>query len=138
MRRVFRQATILLLLGGYSLTVTVGGAFHTHLGVGCCGEHDGGQAEHCHGHLCDVVHAHATPADHGDCDSDALVVEAVGVPFDEHCPICSFLSQKPISTSVQECEASADLWQPLVRVKAISRSDDIPTTVFSRGPPSIA
>ena len=65
-------------------------------------------------------------------------LEAFAVPVDSHCPICSFLSQKPITVAVHASEDSAELEQPLVRVKSIPPSDDIPSTIFSRGPPLFA
>ncbi len=135
MRRLCRKATIALLLGGYFLAVTVGGAFHTHLGQDYCTAHRD-TADDYHGHACQAGHTHQLPVGAAEIpDSPAL--EAV-VLFDPHCLICSFLSQKPIPIDTDASEASAELEQPLVLVRAIPPSDDIPSTVFGRGPPSIA
>lgn len=136
MRAVSRKAIVLLLLGGYSVAVTVGGAFHTHLGGGCCSE-ESGAAQSCHAHVCDAEHTHGTPNDRMGA-SHFPTLERFAVPLDAHCPICSFLAQKPIPVVSQAVEDSTDLEQSLARVKAIPPSDDIPSTVFSRGPPSIA
>ena len=130
MERMCHRAIAILLLGGYSLAVTVGGAFHTHLGGDCCTE-ESKPADACHSHVCHAGNAHATPA-----KSPAL--ETVAIPCDSHCPICSFLSQKPIPVAVQGREDSTELGQPLIRVRSIPPSDDIPSTVFGRGPPTIA
>lgn len=131
-----RKAIVLLLLGEYSLAVTVGGAFHTHLGGDCCSEKSGA-AEGCHTHVCGADHTHAPPAERTGA-SHFPALETFDVPLDAHCPICSFLAQKPITVVSQTVVNSTDLEQPLVRVRAIPPSDDIPSTVFSRGPPSIA
>ncbi len=136
MRRLCRKLTIVLLLGGYVLAVTVGGAFHTHLGQDCCIRQDE-TVVNCHAHACQTGHIHQLPVSASETpDSPAL--EAVVVLVDPHCLICSFLSQKPIPIDTDASEASAQLEQPLVRVRAIPPSDDIPSTVFGRGPPSIA
>lgn len=132
MKRVSHKAIVILLLGGYSLAVTVGGAFHTHRGSDCCTE-ENGRADACHTHVCHGGDSHTAPVE----VPVSPAVEAVTVPLDGHCPICSFLSQKPIPVTAQACEDSADLEQPLVRVRAIPPSDDIPSTVFGRGPPSL-
>ncbi len=133
MRRSQRKAISTLLMGGYFLAVTAGGAFHTHMGRDCCTEQTE-SANECHQHVCHAGHVHQRPADPSE-PSDSPAFVAVAVPFDAHCPICSFLSQKPIPVATYANETSAELEQPLVRVRAIPPSDDIPTTVFSRGPP---
>ena len=130
------KAIAILLLGGYSLAVTVGGAFHTHLGGDCCSE-ESKSADHCHTHVCHAGHEYSTPTKSPESD-DSLALEAVAIPFDSHCPICSFLSQKPIPVAVYGHEDSAELRQPLVRVRSVPASDDIPSTVFGRGPPTNA
>ncbi len=136
MRRLCRKVAIALLLGGYLLAVTVGGAFHTHSGQDYCTAHSD-TADDCHGHACRAGHTHPLPVSASEIpDSPAL--EAVVVPFDPHCLICSFLSQKPIPIDTDVSESSAELEQPLVRVRAVPPQDDIPSTVFGRGPPSVA
>ncbi len=142
MRRLCHKLTTSLLLGGYLLAVTVGGAFHTHMGnSGCTGQDD--SAAPCDGPVCHAGHAHETGHTHGIRASssktpESPALEAVVVLYDPHCPICTFLSQKPIPVAIYASEDSTELNQPLVRVRAIPPSDDIPTTVFGRGPPSIA
>jgi hypothetical protein len=133
MKRSHRKAITALLMGGYFLAVTVGGAFHTHLGRDCCTER-GEPADACHEHVCHAEYLQHRSACCSE-QSDSPVVLAVAAPFDTHCAICSFLSQKPIPVAAYANEASAELEQRLVRVWAIPPSDDIPTTVFSRGPP---
>ncbi len=130
-----RNKTIATLLtGGYLLAVTVSGAFHTHSGPNSCSEPTG-EAIDCRGHVCHVGHSHQVRTGSPQ-PSDASGVSAIHASFDSHCPICSFLSQKPIPVPTLVYQASADLKQPLVRVRAIPPSDDIPSTVFGRGPPS--
>ncbi|NLS91173.1 MAG: hypothetical protein GXX96_03195 [Planctomycetaceae bacterium] len=127
------KAIVTLLTGGYLLAVTVSGAFHTHSGPGCCSE-PSGVAIDCRGHVCHVGHAHQVRTGSPQA-SDALGVSAVVAYFDSHCPICSFMSQKPIPASMLVHQVSAELRQPLVHVRAVPPSDDVPSTVFGRGPP---
>ena len=136
MKLLCRKLTIALLLGGYFLAVTAGGAFHTHLRHDCAAEASE-SSDTCPGSACCEGRSHQVPSRFVETsESPALQVE--GVPFDPYCPICSFLSQKPVPVAVYSIEDSAELGQPLVRVRAIAPSDDIPTTVFGRGPPPIA
>jgi hypothetical protein len=130
-----RKIITLLLLGGYSLAVTVGGAFHTHIGSDC-GTTENKSSGHCHSHACHAGHTHTTPSNSRE-QSESPTLERRALPFDSHCPICSFLAQKPIPVVTKACEHSVELRQPLVRVRAIPPSDDIPSTVFGRGPPSL-
>lgn len=131
-----RKPLIALLLGGYILTVTVSGAFHTRLMHNCCTAPESA-SQSCSESTCCEGHDHQVlgrllPT------SKSPAFDAGIVASDLHCPVCSFLSQKPVPVEVYSIEQSAELGQSLVRVRAIPPSDDIPTTVYGRGPPRIA
>ena len=136
MRHRCHKAIVLFLLGGYSLAVTVSGAFHTHSSDDCCATKPK-PADTCHSHACDHGHSHATYA-HGAEESDSSTPDALAISPAYDCAVCSFLAQKPIPATAQASECSTELEQPLVRVRAVPPSDDAPATIFGRGPPSIA
>lgn len=134
MNRHCHKISTALLLGGYAFTTLFGGAFHTHRGLASCLAEANGD---CGNSACHLNHVHSTPGN----PSQGLkgpVLQADLVSSPSHCLICSFLSQKPAPPEVYSIEHSEQLRQPLVRLRAIPPSDDIPTTVFGRGPPAIA
>ncbi len=134
MNRLFHKTSIALLLGGYAFVTLFGGAFHTHRGHdSCLAEADAG----CGNSACHFDHAHPVRAIPSQ-GPKGPVVQADLFSLPSHCPICSFLLQKPAPPDVYSIEHSEQLRQPLVRIRAIPPSDDIPTTVFGRGPPAVA
>ncbi len=136
MKRLHSKPTIALLLGGYFLTVTVGGAFHTHVRHDC-GQQPSAPAD-VHAPVACCEGNSYRPSNCLLTQSKLPAFDTAGRAADTHCPICSFLSQKPVPAAIFSVERSAELGQPLVRVRAIAPLDDIPTTVFGRGPPRIA
>ena len=141
MNRNLLRTTATLLVGGYVLTVTVSGMFHTH------GRHirqsrasDNGELGHessCWGY------DHHTAVDRSCSSFPPGGQRGESELFGTHsladdCPVCSFLAQKPIpATPVREV-ACADLPEPLVRVKALARIEEPLSLIWIRGPPSVA
>lgn len=132
------KATVLLLLGGYLFAVTVGGAFHSHSGPAC------GPAS---GELpdkgdCSCPHEVLSCSEPGNSPSDCaerLVDTAAGSCVgDPHCAICDFLAQSPIPAVGVARLASADVVCPVVLLAAVAWVGEIPATLWSRGPPSVA
>ncbi len=132
----YRKAISLLLLGGYSLVVSVSGAFHTHSASGgSVTKHDSAApccSHACHGNSDHVPHLPAS------AESDSSAPHGLITSAEPHCPICSFLAQKLIPPAFETHEDSRELEQPLVRVRALPPLDDTPSTVFGRAPPSTA
>jgi len=147
MSSLLRKATAFLLLGGYLLSVTVGGAFHTHgPQEACCSGDDPAPVTHHHGahdHPCHAAHdhtghVHCAPRETDDNRSHEPSVGGVIVAVDGTCAICSFLAQKPIPNQIVSRAAAAQLPQSLERVRAIARIEEPLSSISNRGPPTIA
>lgn len=119
MRRTFHRIFAALLVGCYVLSVTVASLFHTHGGHVPTGE------------LCGV--GGGTLAD---AASGQLAASGWRAPGE--CPVCKFLSQKPLfPTSVQEV-TSTSLFDRVLSARAIARIEQPLSRIGIRGPPPAA
>ncbi|MGI6414625.1 MAG: hypothetical protein ACOX1P_03070 [Thermoguttaceae bacterium] len=135
MKTLLHKTSVLLLLGGYFLAVTVGGAFHTHRGSASSATT--GEANSAGPHAVLVCHGcGGAPSDRTGQPRETV---ACGRVVDHsHCPICDFLAQTPICTVPVVCLASAGVAEPVVLLPVVAWVAQIRATFWSRGPPPVA
>jgi len=135
MKILLHKTSVLVLLSGYLLAVTVGGAFHTHRGSACSATT--GEANPVGRHALVGCHACGVAASHR-AGSPAEMVRSGRTVDHADCPICDFLAQTPIGAVAGVRPASAGAIEPVVLLPGTVWIAQIPVTVWSRGPPPLA
>jgi hypothetical protein len=119
-----RRAPAILILAQYLLATVAGGLFHDHGaargGLPPCG---------CNGHDRGAEPQPAAPA----FGSDSLAADCHGP-----CPVCQFLSKKPIPAAQVAEPAVARLTERSVPMRPVLRPQPLLRTHLSRAPPAVA
>ncbi len=136
-----QRITAALLLGSYTLAVTVSGVFHTHRAPvwdSCAPD----RSEHQHESPCHT-HAHHAPSDHHVhngpfvpevAESDPSRTVAQG----NVCAVCSFLAQKLMPVAAPDEVTCTYMARAMICPKAVARIEEPLSHIWSRGPPSLA
>ena len=132
------RITAFLVLANYLLALTVGGSFHVH------GDH---QRARDSGHSASVCSHDAAGLPGGDSVSHAGYCAAAHTATEgarlvssrsEKCPVCQFLTQKPVPGRVVQTVAFTELVDGWVPVHPVPLVDHVPSAHPIRGPPAVA